>query len=133
MASQVGPLRAAAMIVAPVGALGSVGLTLYAGRHNDSRLLMALFTLWVLSPFMALAAAGFVSKRWPATARAALYGVTLVLTLGALALYGAVALGPPRLKPAFVFVVVPPASCLLVAVVIATAWISGRRSRRESS
>lgn len=48
-----GPLRAAAMIAAAVGAVGSVGLTLYVGRHNPSRILISLFLIWVLSPFVA--------------------------------------------------------------------------------
>ncbi len=141
MASRVSPagpesgflalLRGAALIAVPLGAAGSVALTLYAGRHNPSWLLMALFALWVLSPFMALAAATFFLKRWPAPARVALYGTALVLALGSLALYGDVALGPPRAKPAFVFVVVPPASFLLGTIVVAiAALVSGKRSRR---
>jgi hypothetical protein len=46
-------LRAAALAAVLVGAVGSVAFMLYAGRHNPSRLLMTLFTLWVLSPFVA--------------------------------------------------------------------------------
>ncbi len=59
-------LRAGSFIPVVVGALGSVGLTLYAGRHNDSRLLVALFAIWVLSPFIAVLIA---SRRWWAFAR----------------------------------------------------------------
>ncbi len=124
-------LRAAALIAVPAGAVGSVGLMLHAGRRNDSRILLALFALWVLSPFMALVLANLVSKLWSVHTRATLYSVMLVLTLGSLAIYGDVALGPPRAKTAFVFVVVPPASWLLTAIVVPTAaLISGRRSRR---
>jgi len=44
-------LRAAALIALLVGAVGSVGLMLHAGRRKDSpRLLLALFAIWVLSP-----------------------------------------------------------------------------------
>jgi len=126
-----GLLRATALIAVLGGAVGSVGLTLYAGRHNHSRILPALFTLWVLSPFMVLLVASVVSKRWSFPTRAALYIVMLVLTLGSLALYADVALGPPRSKPAFVFVVVAPASWLLIAIVVPiAARISARRSRR---
>lgn len=124
-------LRSAALLAMLAGAVGSVGLTLYAGRRNDSRILMVLFALWVLSPFMALILANAVSKRWSAHIRATLYSVTLVLTLGSLAIYGIVALGPPRGKAAFVFVVVPAASWLLIAIVVPiAALISRRRSRR---
>jgi hypothetical protein len=126
-----GVLRAAALIAVLAGAVGSVGLMLHAGRRNDSRLLLVLFTLWVLSPFMALILANMISTRWLVHTRATLYIVMLVLALGSLAIYGVVALGPPRAKTAFVFVVVPPASCLLVAIVVPTAaLIFGRRLHR---
>ncbi len=125
-------LRAAALVAVLAGAVGSVGLTLYAGRRNDSRILMVLFALWVLSPFVAVVSASIASKRWLALTRATLYSATLVVTLSSLVIYGVVALGPPRGKTAFVFVVVPPASWLLTAIAVTiVALISGRRSRRD--
>ena len=128
-----GLLRAAALIAVLAGAAGSLGLMLHAGRRNDSRILLVLFTIWVLSPFVALVLAYVVSKRWSVLTRATLHSVMLVLTLGSLAIYGDVALGPPRAKTAFVFVVVPPASWLLIAIVVPiAALISGRLSRRSA-
>jgi hypothetical protein len=127
-------LRAAALIAVLAGAVGSIGLILHAGRRNDSRFLLLLFALWVLSPFIVLVLANVLSKRWTVLTRATLYSVTLVLTLSSLAIYGDVALGPPRAKTAFVFVVVPPASWLLIAIVVPiAALISGRPSRRSNS
>jgi hypothetical protein len=126
-----GLLRAAALIAVLAGGAGSVGLMLRAGHGNTSRLLLVLFALWVLSPFMALVLANVVSKQWSVLTRATLYSVMLVLTLGSLAIYGDVALGPLRAKTAFVFVVVPPASWLLIVIVVPmAALISGRLSRR---
>ena len=125
-----GLLRATALIAVIAGAVGSFGLMLHAGRHQRSLILIGLFTVWDLSPFVALVCAHVVSKHWSVLTRATLYGVMLVLTLGSLAIYGNVALGPPRPKPAFVFLVVPPASWLLIAIVPIAALISGRRSRR---
>ena len=126
-----GLLRVAALIAVLAGAAASLGLMLHAGRRNDSRILLVLFAIWVLSPFMALVLANVVSKRWSVLTRATLYSLTLVLTLGSLAIYGDVALGPPRAKTAFVFVVVPPASFLLIAIVVPiAALISGKLSRR---
>jgi len=122
-----GPLRAAALIAALTGAAGSIGFMLRAGQHNKSRLLLVLFTVWVLSPFMALVWASVVSKRWSILTRAALYSVALVIALGSLAIYGEVALGPPRTQTAFVFVMIPPASWLLMVIAVAiAALISGR-------
>lgn len=123
-------LRRGAMIALLAGAGGSLGLMLRVGQRNNSRVLLALFGIWVLSPFTALVCASLVSKRWRVLTRTALYGVTLVLTLGSLTIYGDVAFGPPRAKPAFAFLVVPLASWLLIAIVVPIAAIaSGKRSR----
>jgi hypothetical protein len=126
-----GRLRAAGLIAVMAGAVGSVGLMLHAGRRNDSRILLVLFTLWVLSPSAALLLADVVSKRWAVLTRGTLYSVMLVVALASWAIYGDAALGPPRAKTAFVFVVVPPASWLLIAIVVLiAALISGGVSRR---
>ncbi|HXP61766.1 MAG TPA: hypothetical protein VN829_14825, partial [Dongiaceae bacterium] len=109
--------------------MGSLGLTLWAGRHNPSRLLLVLFALWVLSPFMALAVVNVVSKSWSVVSRATLHSVTLVLTLVSFAVYGGVHLRSAT-PNAFVFVVVPPISCLLIAIVVALATLaSGKLSQ----
>jgi hypothetical protein len=127
-----GLLRGAALIAVLAGAVGSFGLMLHAGRRQRSLILIGLFTVWELSPFLGLVCAHVVSKHWSVLTRATLYGVMLFLTLGSLAIYGDVALGPPRPKPAFVFLVVPLASWLLIAVVLPiAALISGRLSRRS--
>ena len=126
-------LRTAALIALPAGAAGSIGFMLRAGHRNPSRVLLILFAIWVLSPFVALLFAIIVSKDCSVLTRATLYGVVLVLTATSLAIYGDVALGPPRTKTAFVFVVVPPASWLLIAIAISiAALISRRRSARSS-
>jgi hypothetical protein len=126
-------LRPAALAAVLAGAVGAVGLTLHAGRHNNSQLLRLLFSLWVLSPFVALVLAHVLSKRWPSRARAALYTLMLILTLATLAIYGIVALGPPRTHTAAVFVVVPPASWLLIAnLVLIAARAAARTSARTS-
>ena len=127
-----GLLHAAGLIAVLVGAVGSVGLMLHAGRNNPSRLLLVLFVLWVLSPFIVLVLANMVSKRWSVLTRATLYCVTLVITLGSLAIYGElVVVKPPGSANAFLFVVVPPGSWLLLAIVVPTAaFISRSRSHR---
>jgi ACR3 family arsenite efflux pump ArsB len=105
---------------------------LRAGHGNPSRVLLLLFAIWVLSPFVALVFATIVSKDWPVLTRTALYGVMLVLTVSSVAIYGDVALGPPRAKTAFAFVVVPPASWLLIAITLSTAALISRgRSDRS--
>ena len=75
----------ASLIAVLAGAAGSLGLMLRAGRRQNSKILLLLFAIWVLSPFIALIGAQVVSKRWPILIRAALYSVMLVLTLASLA------------------------------------------------
>jgi hypothetical protein len=100
---------------------------LRAGQRTP-RFLLVLFTIWVLSPFVALAWANVVSTLWAVLTRAALYGVTLVITLGSLAIYGdVVVVAPPGSAKAFDFVVVPPGSWLLMAIVVPIAALISRR------
>ena len=103
-----GLLHAAALIAVLAGAVGSVGLMLRAGHRNPSRLLLVLFALWVLSPFIALVLANMVSKRWSVLTRATLYTVMLAIAVGSLAIYGDVALGPPGRRPLSYSLSFPP-------------------------
>ena len=123
-------LHAVAFTTVVVGAIGSTGLMIWVGHRNPSRLLLALFVIWDLSPFIGLLLADMVSQRWSVVTRATLYGVMLILTLGSLALYADVVLRP-RPQPAFRFLVVPLGSWLLMTIVVPiAALISGRLSRR---
>ena len=114
------------------GAGGSLAFMLRVGHRNQSRTLLVLFGIWVLSPFVALGLAGVLSRRWSARVQPILVCATLVLALGSLAIYGTVALGPPRAKPAGVFLIVPLSSWLLIAVIISVAFLSGRQSRQNT-
>src|ERR1700732_2890570 len=57
-------ISGAALLLPVAGAVGSVFLMLRAGQRNDSRMLLTLFAIWVLSPFAVLVLANVVSKRW---------------------------------------------------------------------
>jgi hypothetical protein len=123
-------LRATALVAALCGAVASTGFLLRAGQRTP-RLLLAAIGLWVLSPFVGLLLANVYSQRWPVPLRATLYSVTLVVTLGTLAVYTFDLLWPRSAQPAFVFVLVPPVSWLFGAIVVpAAALISRSRSRR---
>ena len=128
-----GLLHAVAPTAVVAGAGGSVALMLWVGHRNPSRILLVLFAIWVLSPFMALLIANAVSKRWSVITRAALHGVMLVLTLSSLAIYGDVVLRPPKSTPAFVFIVVPLGSWLLITIVVPTAALISSRLSRSGS
>ena len=124
-----GLLHGVALTAVVIGAGGSLGLMPWVGHRNPSRVLLVLFAIWDLSPFISLVLADIVSKRWSALTRATLYGVMLVLTLSSLAFYGDV-VWRPRPQPAFVFLVVPLGSWLMMIVVPIAALVSGRLSRR---
>ena len=115
-------LQAAALPAVLMGAGGALGFMLHAGRRNSSFFLMTLMAMWVLSPFLALLWAHIVvSKRWPGPIQATLYGLMLALPLAFLVFYGVDAWRQPRAQPAFIFVVLPPASWLFMVIVILMA------------
>jgi hypothetical protein len=99
---------------------------LRVGHRNKSIVLLAMFALWDIAPFVGLLVAHRVSRGWASTARTTLDWVTLLVALASLAIYGVVALGPPRPKPASWFLIVPVASWLLIGGVL---WIAARVKR----
>jgi hypothetical protein len=127
-------LRRAALIAVLIGAAGSAGFLLRAGQRT-SRLLLVIMLLWVVGPFLALVSADVLSKRWTILSQAptcvTLYSLMLVLTVGSLAVYVDDALRPRQAQAAFVFVVVPLASWLLIAVAIPVAALISRRLSRR--
>jgi ACR3 family arsenite efflux pump ArsB len=106
---------------------GSVALVWWVGRGNPSLLLMTLFALWVLSPFVALMIADRLSHRL-ALSRATLLCLMLIVDIASVAAYLYVATGPPRTTPASVFLIVPLVSWGMIATVVPiAAFISHRR------
>jgi hypothetical protein len=113
--------------------MGSTGLMLRAGQ-NTPRFLLFLFVIWLLSPFVTLAWANVVWTRWPVLTRVALYTVSLIVTLGSLAIYGDfVVVAPVGSANAFVWVVVPPVSWLLMTIVVSLAALISRRRQARNS
>jgi hypothetical protein len=106
-----------AQIALVAGAAGSVTLMLYTGRHNPSILLLTLFFGWVVAPFLVLFLRDRVSKRWPSLAHKSFDILALVLSLASLVTYTGV-FNSPTTKPAFIFLVVPLISWVLVVVLM---------------
>ena len=125
-----GFVRTTALYAAVIGAAGSLWLMLRAGHNNRSIILLVIvFAGWVLSPFVALTWAHRSSRGWPVLNRSLLHAVMFVVALGSLAVYGINAIRPLSAKGAFIFLVVPAASWLLVAIVLSAAAMgSGKRS-----
>jgi hypothetical protein len=109
--------RVLALIAILIGAVGSLILLFYAGHSQKSVILIALFTLWVLSPFVGVLIADRISKRWTVITHMTLYWLILVITLGSLISYSEI-FGQLGAKPAFKFLVIPLISWLLIVTVI---------------
>jgi hypothetical protein len=110
-------MRTVALVILLMGVVGSVSLVLYNGRNNKSILLIALFVAWVLSPFIGLVIADKVSKSWKDITRKTLYIIMLVLTMVSLLSYSGV-LSPEGTKTAFVFLVTPLISWVVISILI---------------
>ncbi len=122
----------ASYIAIVAGTVGSIGL-MWRTSPNMPPILVLLIGLWVISPFVLLAFGDVLAKRWPLMSRATIYVLALILTIASLAIYRSVAFGPPRPKPAFFFVLIPPISWLVIATGVGvTALVSRKRSTRSA-
>jgi hypothetical protein len=103
-----------------VGAAGSITLMARAGARQRSIVLLLLFTGWVLSPFLGLAIGNVRARRWQPATRTALFGAMISVSFISLTIY-ALQAKFPEMKAGFIYLVVPAASWLLIAMALATA------------
>jgi hypothetical protein len=96
----------------------SLALMFRAGSRNRSVLLIALFTGWVSSPFLALLWADVTARRRAIAARGALDALLLGMSVATLAIYAGWVPLPAGVKNAAPYLVVPGLSWLLIAVVV---------------
>jgi hypothetical protein len=121
-------LRAVARLALLAGAAGSIALMLRAGARQRSAVLILLFTGWVLSPFiaLALALANMRAARWPPRMRTALSAAMIGVSVLCLTIYSMHAVRGV-MKAGFVYLVVPAAAWLLIAVALG---VNALRSRK---
>lgn len=119
-------LRTIALIVVLAAAAGSLVMVIRTGRHNNSLILPILFILWVSSPFAALMAADRISKPWTTLTRITLYWLMLTISAVCLLSYSGL-LSPSGTKAAFVFLITPLLSWLLIVTIIPIAAAVSRR------
>ena len=118
-----GLVAPAGTIAIVVGAVGSVALFLRASqRKGPTPLLIVLFVIWVLSPYVLLVVARLFAKRWPPSSRAWIHLAAVVVAALSLVAYSVTALGPSEPKTQ-VFVLVAPVSWLLVAIAVGIAAV----------
>src|SRR6476620_4922772 len=92
-------MRIVALTIVILGAVGSLYFMFNAGRHQKSILLIALFTAWVLSPFVVFIIVNNISIRWTAPLRLALYCIMIMLAVSSLIFYSGT-FNTPQTKPA---------------------------------
>lgn len=120
-------MKAVSRAAALLGALCSIALVIYAGRHNPHAALVVLFVLWVASPFAGYFLAGKLAARWPALASSTLDIVIILAAVASLVVYTAAAIRPGRAVP---FVLVPLLSWVLVLLAVAASVVEHGRSAR---
>ena len=113
-------LRKIALVLVVAGAVISLDLMLQAGHNQKSKLLIFLFTGWILSPFFALLVLNVVAKRWAVLPRKTLYILMLIITVASIFCYSGV-FNPVGFKPAFIFLIVPLISWILLVTIIPLA------------
>jgi hypothetical protein len=113
-----------------IGSLASVVLVLYAGRHNTSGFLNILFSGWVLSPYIGLLIANRISGKWHILTRTILSWLMILISVVSILCY----CGIFRLsgtKPAFIFLIIPFVSwILIVAEMVINSIISRKLSEK---
>lgn len=87
---------------------------------------MSMFAVWVLSPFLAFMIAVIVLRHWPYTALRTLYILMIFITIVSLVGYSGI-LSPPGTKTAFVFLVIPFMSWIIMGV----AYFAARNRRKH--
>jgi hypothetical protein len=110
-----------ALLLGIAGAVASLYLMFNAGRNQASVILIILFTLWVLSPFVGLLILNKFSKRWVLSVRMTLYWLAIIMTILSVTAYSG-GLNTDT-KNAFMFLVIPFISWIIIVM----SFFIGRR------
>jgi len=125
-------LRTAALILLVVGAVGSLYFMFNASRNQKSILLITLFSGWILSPFVGLFLTEKFCKHWIVHVSSFFYWLMIILTIASLLGYSG-ALNTPKTKNAFVFLIIPLISWLLMIISILIARRFSRKMHNSPS
>jgi len=117
-----------ALLIGIAGAFVSLWFMFNAGRNQPSVFLIILFTLWVLSPFIGLLLLNNISKRWIVSVRETLYWLAIITTILSAAGYSGL-FNTQETKNAFVFLVIPFLSWIIIAISFLIARRVSKRSR----
>ena len=124
-------VRAVSIIVLLICALISMWLTIYAGRHNNSSLLVTMFALWVIFPFVILLIEFLISKSWTGRKQRLLYSLMIIISLLSLLVYSNI-LSPAGTKTAFVFLAFPLLSLLVILALTPVFSLLIKKLKRQN-
>ena|SRR5690242_19456412 len=116
------------LFIGIAGAIISLWLMFNAGRNQPSVFLIILFTLWVLSPFIGFLVLINISKRGIVSVRETLYWLAIITTIISVAGYSGL-FNTRETKTAFVFLVIPFLSWIIIAISFFIARRISKRSR----
>ena len=125
-------LRSAGLGALWAGAVATIVLMLYAGGPNRPLVLVPLFAVWDISPYVMLWFLHRLSARWAPTPRTVLYYVMIAVTIGSVGYYLYDLAHPRPAQAAFPYVIVPPVSWLFVGTVLGIAGFVAYQ-RKESN
>ena len=112
--------RTSILVIAIALAVALVSMS-YAGRRQQSLVLIVLFAAWVTAPFAAAIGANVVASRWPARVQRAVRYATVAVPAASAVFYACVAFAGLPLKVGFAFLVGPFVSWLGMAIPVAIA------------
>jgi hypothetical protein len=121
-------LRIFSIIALLAGSIVSIVLVLKGGQHNPSILLIVLFLVWVLSPFAGLVIASMKKYQRTVQIQTILYWLMIFIATISILGYSGI-LRFSGTKPAFIFLVIPIISWILIITVI----LIGSRQGKQSS
>lgn len=110
-------MRSLSHIAVLIAAVGSLDFMYNGSNHQKSIILLLLFTGWVILPFAGLLVLDTIAKSWSSKARNQLYWFIFVMSVASLIAYSGVLL-PSGTKTAFIFLVAPVISWLIIILVI---------------
>lgn len=111
-----------------VGASCSVIAMFIIGSRQRSVLLMTMFLVFVLAPFIALGLLNARARAWSDKARAIVQNATILISLASALKYVSVVVWPVKAQPASTFLMVPIASWALFGVVAILATRASRKA-----
>ena len=123
-------LQKTALVFLLTGGAVSFFMVLYSSRNTHSVLLKVLFSIWVLSPFVALFIINNSSAGWKLRGRITFYILIYLLTIFSVSGYGGILIFP-RTKPAFIYIVVPFINWIFAALVIFFIYGSSRSTEKN--